>query len=287
MKIAHLILAHKNPKQVAALIESLKHPAFDFYVHVDKKTDIEPFQLVLTAQNVHLVEKRAKIYWGEWGTIQATLNGFAAILPKGYDYINVISGQDFPIKSAEFIYQYFCERRGAEFITCDPIKGGNWGDVSSRVQDYHFINWRIPGKHSLGKLATKLFPKRKFPLNYEIVGRANWFALTTEAVKYTLNFLEANPEVSQYFKYCWGADEFIFSTIIYNSALKNKIQNNLIYVDWSGADIGHSRLLEAQDLANLECSEKLFARKFDLENNPPMLAMLKKLIVRPTPSYPH
>lgn len=285
MKIAHLILAHKNPKQVAALIEALQHPAFHFYVHVDRKTDITPFQLLLTGSNVYLLEKRAKIYWGEWGTIQATLNGFEAILPNGYDYINVISGQDFPIKSADLIYQYFCERRGTEFITCDPIKGGKWGNVASRIEDYHFINWRIPGKYSLGKLATKLFPKRKFPLKYEIVGRANWFALTTEAVTYALNFLQANPKVSSYFKYCWGADEFIFSTILYNSPLKNNIQQNLIYVDWSGADIGHSRLLGAQDLVNLELSEKLFARKFDLENNPPMLDMLKKLTGRQTTSY--
>jgi len=285
MKIAHLILAHKNPKQVAALIEALQHPAFHFYVHVDIKTDITPFQILLTGSNVHLLENRAKIYWGEWGTIQATLNGFEAILPNGYDYINVISGQDFPIKSADFIYKYFCERQGTEFITCDPIKGGDWGNVASRVQNYHFINWRLPGKSLLGKVATRLFPKRAFPLNYEIVGRANWFALTTQAVAYALEFLKSNPEVTRYFKYCWGADEFIFSTILYNSDLKEKIQNNLIYVEWSQTDIGHSKLLGAQDITKLEVSDKLFARKFDLENDANILNMLKMLTGHQTASY--
>ncbi|WP_342645480.1 beta-1,6-N-acetylglucosaminyltransferase [Mucilaginibacter sp. CSA2-8R] len=285
MKIAHLILAHKNPEQVAALIESLQHPAFDFYVHVDKKTDITPFALLFNESNVRLLHNRAKIYWGEWGTIQATLNGFQDILPGQYNYINVISGQDFPIKSAEFIYEYFCNNRGTEFITCDPVKGGDWGDVSSRVEDYHFINWRIPGKHSLGKLATKLFPKRRFPLNYKVVGRANWFALTTDAVSYVLHFIKGHPQVSNYFRYCWGADEFIFSTILYNSRFKDQIQPNLLYVDWSGADIGHSRLLGVQDMANLKVSEKLFARKFDLEGNPPILAMLKKLVVGRSESF--
>jgi hypothetical protein len=95
MKIAHLILAHKNPAQLHRLLTALDHPASDFYIHIDKKTDDAPFRSLLFQKNVFFIDKRAKIFWGDWGTIQATLNGFEVIIPKGYDYINVISGQDF------------------------------------------------------------------------------------------------------------------------------------------------------------------------------------------------
>lgn len=280
MKIAHLILAHKNPIQLLRLIEAMQHPDFDFYIHIDKKKDVYPFKLLITKSNVFFIEKRTKIYWGDWGTIQATLNGFDVILPKGYDYINVISAQDYPIKSAEYIYKYFYERRGTEFITCD-FPEGEWGDAVSRIKEYHLINWRIPGKFRLGKLFTKILPPRKFPLNYKLVGRANWFSLTTEAAQYAVNFLKEHPKVVRYFKYCWGADEFIFSSILYNSYFKERIKDNLVYVDWSGEHIGHPKVLSAKDIDKLKASDKLFARKVDMEEDPSIFSLLEEWIGKP------
>src|SRR6476469_971911 len=212
MKIAHLILAHKNPAQLERLIRALRHPAFHFYIHLDKKTDSTPFQYLFDNQTVFMVQNRTKIYWAGYGTIQATINGFEEITGKGYDYINVISAQDFPIKSAEFIYQYISERKGKEFIQCLTVDE-EWKDGGSRIYNYHLINWQIPGRHRLEKILNRLLPKRKFPMDHKLVGGANWFTLTDEAVQYLLNFLNLHPRLVRYYKYCWGADEFIFSTI--------------------------------------------------------------------------
>ncbi len=277
MNIAHLILVHKNPLQLERLLNALDHPAFTCYIHVDQKIDEAQFHFLSKRKNVLFINKRASVYWAGYGTIQATLNGFQEIVPKGYDYINVISAQDFPIKSAAFIYDYILERRGNQFITCESIED-EWAEAAPRVKEYHFINWQIPGKFRLGKLFTKLLPKRKFPLPYKIVGRANWFTLTNDAADYILHFLETHPEVSRYFKYCWGADEFIFATIIYNSRFKPDIINNLVYVDWAGQTKGHPRILDASDFQNLKASDKLFARKFDLQLYPEIFEQLEKLI---------
>src|SRR5438309_6901700 len=105
MKIAHLILAHKNPLQLERLLRALEHPGFDFYIHIDGKSDIRQFEHLFNNKNVFPIKNRAKIYWASFGTIQATMNGLNEILPKGeYDYVNVISAQDFPIKPASYIY---------------------------------------------------------------------------------------------------------------------------------------------------------------------------------------
>jgi hypothetical protein len=277
MKVAHLILAHKNPAQLLRLIEALQHPGFHFFIHVDQKIAITPFTALIARDDVTFITKRTKIYWGDWGTIQATLNGFEAIIPKGYDYINVISGQDFPIKSAEYIYHYFEAQKGTEFITCDFIEG-DWADVASRIEEYHLINWRVPGKFRLSKLITRILPERVFPFpGYKIVGRANWFSLTGDAARYAVDFLKKHPRMARYFKYCWGADEFIFSTILYNSHFKGRIKNNLVYVDWSGTEVGHPRLLDARDMDKLKASDKLFARKFDQDVEPTIFSMLEEL----------
>src|SRR5215204_3632719 len=108
MKIAHLILTHKNPGQLERLINILDHPAFDFYIHIDQKSNAAQFTYLSHRTNVYIINKRTSIYWAGYGTIQATLNGFAEILPKEYQYINVISAQDFPLTSADHIYRYIC-----------------------------------------------------------------------------------------------------------------------------------------------------------------------------------
>jgi hypothetical protein len=278
MKIAHLILTHKNPAQLGRLLKALDHPDFDFYIHLDRKTDIAPFLFLTEKKNVFMIRSRAKVYWAGFGTIQATLNGFREILEAGtYDYINVISGQDFPLKPASYIHRFFADRQGKEFITCESIDG-SWSIAASRVRKYPLINWRIPGKYRLEALVNKLLPPRKFPLDHQLVGRANWFTLTPAAIRYSMNFLQTHPEVIRFYRYCWGADEFIFSTILYNSPFREQIVDNQVYVDWTGQTEGHPRILRTLDFPALKASGKLFARKFEMDTDPGIFNLLEEWI---------
>jgi hypothetical protein len=276
MKIAHLILAHKNPAQLERLIRALSHPDFHFFIHLDLKSDARPFKHLFNGKTVFPVLNRTKIYWAAYGTIQATVNGFREILPQGYDYINVISAQDFPIKPATYIYEYIASRNGNEFITCQSIDG-EWSEAASRVRQYHLINWQIPGRHRLEKIINRILPPRKFPMDHVIVGRANWFTLTPAAIRYALETIDHNPELVRYYKFCWGADEFIFSTILYNSGFRDQIVDNLVYVDWSGPKTGHPKILTADDFEKLKASDKLFARKFDMTHDAVIFDLLENL----------
>ncbi len=279
MRIAHLILAHKNPAQLERLIDALTHPCFDIYIHLDKKADTTPFRYLAEKPNVFLVAHRAPVYWAGYGTIQATINGFEAILPNpAYDYINVISAQDFPLASAENIYRHLVENQGTEFITCESIED-QWRDAATRVTRYHLINWRIPGKFKLEKLVNRLLGPRKFPIEgYKLVGRSNWFTLTRGAATYFLDFIGKHPEVDRFFRYVWGADEFIFATVLYNSPFKEKIRESLIYVDWRGQTKGHPRVLTSKDLPEMLASGRLFARKVDMDVDRTIFDLLEKAI---------
>lgn len=274
MKVAHLILTHKNPAQLGILLDMLQHKQFDFYIHVDKKSNLQHFIHLKEKPNVFFVKNRVKIYWGDYGTIAATINGYQEILAgkTEYDYINVISGQDLPLKPPGEIFDFFVHKNGSEFITCEPVFG-SW-NVGPRVTDYHLVNWRFPGKYRLQEFLTKILPRRKFPFNYELVGRANWFTLTTDAVRYLLDFIGKNNSIVRYFKYCWGADEIMFPTILYNSPFKSKIVENLVYVDWSEGN-AHPKLLMMEDYQKLKSSGKLFARKFDQEKDAAIIEKLR------------
>lgn len=277
MKIAHLILAHKDPAQIERLLNALSHPSFHFYLHIDKKTALQPFDFLAKRPDTTLIKNRVKIYWAGYGTIQATLNGFKEISGTDYDYVNVISGQDFPIKSSEAIYQYIDSRKGYEFITCESIDD-EWAEAAHRIKKYHFINWKIPGKFRMEALINKILPERKYPLEHKVVGRANWFTITKAAATYIIQFLKEHPEIVRYYKYCWGADEFIFSTALYNSAFQQNICNNLVYVDWTGQTKGHPRVLNMHDLPKLQQSDKLFARKIDATYNEEIITALEQWI---------
>jgi hypothetical protein len=285
MRIAHLILAHKNPAQLERLINVLAHPSFDIYIHLDKKTDITPFRYLAEKPNVFLVAERAPVYWAGYGTIQATINGFRAILPNPvYDYINVISAQDFPLVSAEGIYRHIAENQGTEFITCENIED-QWQSAATRVTRYHLINWRIPGKFRLENWVNRLLGPRKFPLKgYKMVGRSNWFTLSRGAATYFLDFIGRHPQVDRFYRYVWGADEFIFATVLYNSSFQDNIRESLIYVDWRGQTQGHPRVLTSKDLPEMLASGKLFARKVDMDVDPTLFDLLeKKIATSPSP----
>lgn len=276
MRIAHLILAHKNPPQLERLIVALKHPAFYFYIHIDKKINIQLFEYLSKYDNVFFIKNRTKIFWAAYGTIQATINGLKEISEFQYNYINVISAQDFPLKSTAYIYNFFLNNSQKQFITCKSVEH-EWKEAKVRIKKYHLINWKIPGKYVLEKLTNTILPERKFPLNYTIVGRSNWFTITSDAAQYLLDFLKEHPEIVRFFKYSWGADELIFSTILYNSHFKNLIEDNLVYVDWS-EEKAHPKILKAEDFNSLIASDKLFARKFDMDTDSAILEMLEKVI---------
>jgi len=275
MKIAHLILAHKNPEQLEMLILALQHPSFHIFIHVDAKVDQSKFEYLKKYPNVRFIKKRTKIYWAGYGTIQGTLNGFEEIIPLNFDYINVLSAQCYPIKTPEYIYDFFKGNAGTEFITCESIED-TWKEAASRVENYHLINLRIPGKYRLEKIITAVLPKRKPPFGFKMVGRANWFSLTNKAADFVLQFQKRHRSWVRYFKLCWGADEFFFSSILYNTSFKNNIKPNLTYVDWSVVEEkGHPKILDSADFDKIMHSDKLFARKFDIKRD---AAVIEKIV---------
>jgi hypothetical protein len=89
--------------------------------------------------------------------------------------------------------------------------------------------------------------------------------------------------VVRYYKYCWGADEFIFSTLLYNSHFQPRIVDNLVYVDWRGMDHGHPKILTAADFDDLKKVPHLFARKFDMDKDSLIFDLLEEYITKKDP----
>jgi hypothetical protein len=280
MKLAHLILAHNQPAQLERLIKRLAHPDADIYIHLDKKTPVAEFEHLQQLPNVFFIQNRVKVYWGSYNIVQATLNGFKEILQSGkaYQFINLLSGQDYPLASATHIHTYLSANEGTAFMSYllfDP----DWAEALPRIEEYHFNNLQIKGRYILQKLVNTLLPKRKLPNGLIPVGRSQWFTIPADCVSYILDYWESHPKLQRFIKLTWAPDEFIFQTILYNSAHKSKMVNDdLRYIDWTEGGVS-PKTLGVADEAALLASGKLFARKFDQNKDSAILDLLDKQAV--------
>jgi hypothetical protein len=282
MRIAYLIMAHKNPTQIERLIRKLDHPQFDVYIHLDKKTDAEAYSHLAGIQRVYFISNRIKVTWGGISIPDAVLSSMNEIMNSGrvYDFISLLSGQDYVLRSTDEIYAYFNKRKGKNFLYLESLISPWWHEAMKRINRYDMVNHSFRGKYKLQWLINFLFPKKKFPLPYLLYGgpRAAWLTITPDCAKYVIDFMRDNPQVRKFFFHTWGGDEFVFPTIIMNSEFKNTvvIDNDFLYVDWS---LGGSspKILTAEDFNALKRTCCYFARKFDDETDASIFDLLDKM----------
>ncbi|GAB3924992.1 beta-1,6-N-acetylglucosaminyltransferase [Mucilaginibacter myungsuensis] len=267
MRLAHFILAHKNPHQLERLVKRLVHPDADIYIHLDGKTDIEPFRYIADLPNVTFTEPRKPVGWADFTCIPVCLDAFDDIIKTGkpYSHINLLSGQDYPLKSAAEIQEFLFQHPDKTFMRYRDIYK-NWPATISRLEKYHFGVYDFPLKWKLQWVVTKLpwlFPKKKLPNNLTAYGRSQWFTMNIEGARYAIDYMRNNPNVFRFFKQTWGCDEIVFQTILINSHLKDTvIDDHLRYIRFKRGN-ANPDILTMDDVKILVGSGKFYARKFD------------------------
>lgn len=268
MKVAHLIMAHKEPLQLERLLNKLAFPKFDLYIHLDKKVDIQPFYYLKNLFNVFFIENRISCNWGGFSFVRAITESAREILSKemNYEFINLLSAQDYPIKSNDYIYNFLNVNRGKNFISYEEIGRSQWWEHAiTRYEHYHFTDIKVIGKYRFQGIINRFLPKRVFPLPLKMYGspNASWWMLTPDSLKYIINVIDQNKKLVSFMKLTWGADEFLFPTLIMNSEMRSvTINDNYRYIQWSSGR-ANPDVLSIKELNTVVNSLCLFARKFD------------------------
>lgn len=268
MRVAHLILTYTNPKQTERMIRRMQHKNFDFYIQVDKKIDIAPHLYLQNIPNVYLIKDRVDVKWAGFSTILATFAAIKEIVASDikYDFINFISGQDYPLKPADELNQFFSKNIGKEFLSFRDIKN-DWTEGLIRMEKYFLTGYTFPGKYFAEKVINLVTPKRKFPKGLHPYGKSMFWMLSPEAAMYVVNTVEKDKGLMRFFFLCWGSDEFVFQTMLMHSPhKKNIINNNYRYIDWSAGG-PNPKILNIEDAESIANSGLLFARKFDLSKH--------------------
>ncbi len=270
MTLNYLILAHKELSQVERLIKSLQHRKANFFLHIDKKNSFseENKQSFKQIKNLKIIKSRLEVQRGGVSMIEATLLLLKkASVANQKAYFILLSGQDFPLKPAEEIFNFLSVNYGKEFLEYFFLPSSNWAMNGGldRINYYWFID--LIGEkesHYLYMLQRNAERKRNFFDGIHPCGGSQWWCLTSECVAFILKCVKENKAFKKYYSLSFVPDEMFFHTIILNSAFKSKVENNnLRYIDWRTGP-QYPRVLQESDLEQLIICNKFWARKFEV-----------------------
>lgn len=284
-KHAYLILAHKNLGQLKTLIKLLDHERNDIFVHIDRRTRINPkeWEGLTDKSELVILDKRQKVHWGGVSIMRAELALLKEATSRGnYDYYHLLSGQDLPIKRQDEIHAFFDNNPGKEFINFWELQPYN----VSRFHYYTlFPEWEHPFHtrliNQLGKgIQMAVGYRRNRDIDFRMASQ--WFSITDSLARYVV---AKEDWLEQVFSHTSLCDEIFMATLVWNSPFRDKIyipsavetnrtinESNMRYIDWNrGESSRHPWTFREQDFALLMSVPHLWARKFDEKTDPAII----------------
>jgi Core-2/I-Branching enzyme len=273
VRLAYIISAYKMLDQLGRLLRRLAANESEIVVHVDQKTDDRAYSELVAdfggLSSVHFLERHT-CHWGGFGHVRATLKGIDDLQRRdaAYDYVILLTGQDYPIKSNDCIQTFFEANRGTSFMAHNVLPTP-WWSPRGGLDRIEYRHLRLHGRH------LRLPRKRAFPPGLRPFGGGAYWCLSRECIELVSDFVAARPDVVDFFKHVDIPDEIFFQTVIMNSDLAATVANdNLRYIDWTRGV--RPAILGLGDFERLKESPKLFARKFDVTQDAEVLDLIDR-----------
>lgn len=286
MNIAYLISAHTDAPQLKRLVEAL-HPDAHFFIHIDKKSDISPFQAMLQGDNVHFLQNRIDVRWGTILEVEYQMALIKAVIdhPVHFDRIFFLSGMDYPLWSNTHITQWLEAQGDKEILSGirmdTPLLSKQQYELYTLARPFFHIKWLSNKSNErlsiLCRKAKGLLGMRK-PLSFMVNGLewhlykgSAWWCISQQLATYIYQTYTSEPAVRSYFINSFGQAETLIQTIAFNSP------------EWAPRCILHEgkypglaaltplhyilyepviKVMDENDYETLMASGKMFARKF-------------------------
>lgn len=285
---AILMLAHKNIKQIIELT-SILNKKFEVYIHLDRKCNLsDKDKLILGKMKNVFLYQVFDVKWGGFNICKAEIFLLKeAMKNKNNTYFHIISGQDWPVKNIEEIYNFY-ENSNKIYMKYSLSKGiKKAGEPIILWQKYYFNYDKINRRSFFGKIYHRirllyqtLKNVNKFKdLNIEmdIYQGSQWIDLPRFAVKYCLDYLETHKNYYEMLKTGFCSDELLFQSILCNSVYISEIEdNNHRYINWSKQYNNYLAILDEKVYKILENGDYHFERKIDRNISSKLLSMLNK-----------
>lgn len=261
-RIAYFILVHRYPEQFKRLFKAIYHPENHYLIHIDQKSvftvNQEVQEFLEDYPNAYTLTSE-RVIWGGYSMVQSELKAMDYLLSHGlkWDYFINLSGQDFPLKSQEFIFDFLAENPGQNFLKI-ANQSKERPDTMNRIDHFYTEN-------NTGFLGP--VNKRPYLKNVTSYIGGQWMILTRSCCDFICN----SPEVQKYedfYRNTLIADESFFQTVLMNTSFSEDITNDdkraIIWIPDGDIKL-RPKTLTINDLRFLQEGENLFARKFDMQ----------------------
>jgi hypothetical protein len=234
MKIAFLISAFTDAPHLLRFVNSLPSDS-DCYIHIDASYDAKPFaDLLLSCEGrqgrVVFIEKRVRVMWGSFTQVQFQMELIRAAFGSDtrYDYLFMLSGQDYPVWSNRHIINYLTEHKGRNFLQGICMVGLPEIETYEYTR-YRFLNnkpWRYGTLKSkfrvLLRTIAQPFLRKSLVFSadgkeYRLYKGSDYFALTGEFAHYLLDTYDHSPQLRRYFYTGFAPSETFTHTVAFNS----------------------------------------------------------------------
>ena len=148
-----IIQAHAYPALLSRMVRRLSAPNHYFIIHIDAKADIHPFcESIGAVDNVFFAEKRIVVNHGGFSQIECTVNMLREIVERKipYDYVHLLSGQDYPIVTNEMFDAFFEKGTNSYMHFDSEEEHQQWKDTKykERYMYYHYNDYPCLSTHT-------------------------------------------------------------------------------------------------------------------------------------------
>lgn len=258
-----VITAYKDPKQLETLIDIFQE-SFYIYIHVDKKVWSDFEYLKKTYPNIH-ISSEYSVNWGSMEHLMSILHLLETSLEKEWEYVHLISGEDFPVVRSRKLLDYF-EGDDKIYVAAALPKDGRWWKYywlyTYKSQNYKNKWIRLLNLFIVAcQCVLPFMNKKRLGEFSEIYQGLVWGTYPRYAIEYVMNYINEHNEFLQELKWCKIPEEICFQTILMNSKYRDKVvNNNLRYMKMEIGDWGPDYLSE-QDIKEMNRESFLFCRK--------------------------
>jgi hypothetical protein len=283
MKQALLIAAHKDFDHLLDIFTHFSGGNFEFYVHINKKSIVEPdiMQKIRANGNVKFISNKYSIRWGGLNLLKTIhLLAEEALKNREITFFHFISGQDMPVKESSYFENTLDRNKDYLEYFKLPAECWKYGGMD-RLELYNLYDV-INGEKYLGLIrflhSLQLRMNFKRPIGKNIpglYGGSTWWSLTRETLQYVIDYTRNDTTLINRMKYSFGADEMYFQTVVMNSACSENVINDSLRYVWF-TESGHSGVLDKSHFPSIKSSNKLFARKFDSAASKELKSMLAR-----------
>lgn len=228
-KHAYLIMAHHRLDLLKRLIKALDRPENDVYIHLDIKCK-EKMDFDAKHCNIIWID-RMNVRWAGYSQVECELKLIEAAISanKPYQYLHLMTGASYPLKSLDYIEDFFDKHDGFEFIgyadnpekTYDRVK--NWfifNEVGKPVTVWDNFKIRIRSLYVIAERKLGIDHFLKYNMIYK-KGLTYW-SITLDCAKYVM---QNKKLIRNMLKHSLYGDEVFIQTIVYNSPYYDKVFN--------------------------------------------------------------